>query len=59
LNEALVELSLPLPAYTDAVLGVGVTGIKRAHIAARSAPACGRTVLLIPHGGQNSVRGQP
>jgi len=33
LNEALVELSLPLPAYTDAVLGVGVTGIKRAHIA--------------------------
>jgi len=33
LNEALVELSLPLPAYTDAVLSVGVTGIKRAHIA--------------------------
>ena len=33
LNEALVELSLPLPAYTDAVLGVGVTSIQRAHIA--------------------------
>jgi len=33
LNEALVELSLPLPAYTDAVLSVGVTSIKRAHIA--------------------------
>jgi len=32
LHEALVELSLPLPAYTDAVLSVGVTSIKRAHI---------------------------